>query len=102
MEIEALNLIKADVGQTVRVVMKPYSYLKGSLIVYGIPAFALVIGAVLGREIFSTYFREADPDVVSAFSGFGACIISFLFIKIWSRRIGKKQELKPVIDEIIE
>ena len=102
MEIEALNPVNAHIGQKVRVVMKPYSYLKGTIIVYGIPALALVIGAIFGKEIMSTYFRGADPDVVSAFFGFGACIIFFLFIKIWSSRIGKKQELKPVIEEILE
>jgi len=102
MELEALNPIKAHVGQTVRVVMKPYSYLRGSLIVYGIPALALVIGSILGKEVFSTYFEGVDPDVVSACFGFGACIIFFFFVKIWSTRIGKKQELKPVIEEVIE
>ena len=77
MEIEALNPIKAKVGQNVRVVMKPYSYLKGAIIVYGIPAIALVIGAILGKEFFSRYFTGVDPDVVSAFFGFGAFIVFF-------------------------
>jgi len=101
-ELEALNPIKADVGQTVRVVMKPYSYLRGSIIVYGIPALALVIGAILGKEVFSTYFEGVNPDTVSAVFGFGAFIIFFFFVKIWSNRIGKKQELNPVIEEVIE
>ena len=102
MEIEALNPIKAKVGQTVRVVMKPYSYLKGAVIVYGIPAIALVIGAILGKEFFSTYFTGVDPDVVSAFFGFGAFIVFFLLIKFWSTRFEKKEDLKPVIEEILE
>jgi sigma-E factor negative regulatory protein RseC len=102
MEIEALNPIKAKVGQTVRVVMKPYSYLKGAIIVYGIPAIALVVGAILGKEFFSTYFTGVDPDVVSAFFGFGAFIIFFLLIKFWSIKFEKKRDLKPVIEEIIE
>ena len=102
MEIEALNPIKAQVGQTVRVVMKPYSYLKGAVIVYGIPAIALVIGAILGKEFFSTYFTGVDPDVVSAFFGFGAFIVFFLLIKFWSTRFEKKEDLKPVIEEILE
>jgi sigma-E factor negative regulatory protein RseC len=102
MEIEALNPIKARVGQTVRVVMKPYSYLKGTIIVYGIPAIALVIGAILGKEFFSNYFTGVDPDVVSACFGFGAFILFFLLIKFWSARFERKQDLKPVIEEIIE
>ena len=102
MEIEAMNPIKANVGQTVRIVMKPYSYLKGAMIVYGMPAIALVIGAILGKEFFSTYFTGVDPDVVSAFFGFGAFIIFFLLIKFWSSKLEKKQDLKPVIEEILE
>lgn len=102
MEIEALNPLKAEVGQKVKVVMKPYSYMKGSIIVYGIPAIALIAGAVLGKEVFSHYFREIDPDIISAIVGFGAFIISFIVIKLWSKRLEKKVELKPVIEEILE
>jgi len=76
--------------------------LKGAVIVYGIPAIALVIGAILGKEFFSTYFTGVDPDVVSAFFGFGAFIIFFILIKFWSIKVEKKQDLKPIIEEIIE
>jgi sigma-E factor negative regulatory protein RseC len=102
MEIEALNPIKARVGQKVKIVMKPYTFLKGSLIVYGVPALALIIGAIIGKEVLSLYFKEADPDILSSIFGFGAFIISFVVIKLWSRRLEKKVELKPVIEEIVE
>jgi sigma-E factor negative regulatory protein RseC len=102
MLIEALNPVEARVGQKVRVVMKPYTYLKGSIIVYGIPAFALIAGAVIGKELFASHFRTIDPDILSAVFGFGACASSFLAVKLWSGRTGKKDELKPVIEEILE
>lgn len=102
MEIEAFNPINAEVGQKVRVIMKPYSYLKGSLVVYGIPALALVIGAILGKEFFSLYYPGVDPDIVSALLGFGAFAISFLLVKIWTIKVEKRKELKTVIEEIIE
>lgn len=102
MEIEALNHVNARVGQKVKIVMKTYTYLKGSKIVYGIPALALIIGAILGKEVFSNYFREMDPDILSAVFGFGAFVIFFLLIKLWSGRVEKKMESKPVIEEIIE
>jgi sigma-E factor negative regulatory protein RseC len=101
MEIQAFNPVHAQVGQKVRVVIKPYAYLKGSVIVYGIPALSLIIGAISGKEIFSSYFSNLDTDTVSALFGFGALIISFLCIKIWSRTAGKKEHLKPVIEEIL-
>ncbi|MDP2167585.1 MAG: SoxR reducing system RseC family protein [Thermodesulfovibrionales bacterium] len=101
-EIEALNNIGAEVGQRVRVALKPYSYIKGSLVVYGLPAASLVVGAVLGKEYFSRHMKGMDPDLVSAIFGFGAFIVSFALVKLWSMRAEKKMEYKPVIEEILK
>ena len=101
-DIEAVNRVEAKVGQKVRVEIRPYSYLKGSVIVYGLPALALVAGAVVGKELLSGFFPARDPDIVSALAGFGAFAVSFLIVKLWSMRIEKKPEYKPVIEEIIE
>lgn len=101
-EIEAVNRAKARIGQKVRVEIRPYSYLKGSVIVYGLPALALIIGAVAGKEFFSGFFPSLDPDIVSAIFGFGFFIASFLAVKFWSARLEKRTEYKPVIEEIIE
>lgn len=102
MEIVALNNANAHAGQKVRITIKPYAYLKGSLLVYGIPALALVIGAIAGKEVFGHFFHNLDPDMASAVSGFGAFIISFLFLKIWSANAEKKTVSKPVVEEILE
>lgn len=101
-EIEALNKARAVIGQKVRVAMQPYLYLKGSMLIYGLPAVALIIGAVIGKEYISGYFSNADPDLVSAVSGFGLFFLSFLIVKIWSMRLEKKTDYKPVIEEILE
>jgi sigma-E factor negative regulatory protein RseC len=101
-ELEALNDVRAEAGQKVRVVLKPYSYLKGSLIVYGLPVVALIAGAVVGKELLADSFKGLDPDLVSAIFAFGAFALSFLVVFIWSRRAEKKTELKPVIEEILE
>jgi sigma-E factor negative regulatory protein RseC len=101
-DIEAINRVEAKIGQKVRVEFKPYSYLKGSIVVYGLPAIALVVGAVVGKEFFSGFFPASDPDIVSALFGFGAFIVSFLIVKLWSTRLETRIEHKPVIAEIIE
>ena len=101
-EIEAFNRAGAKIGQTVKVSMKPYSYLKGTLLVYGAPTLALVLGAVAGKEFLHEFFREADPDILSAITGFGAFLLSFLLIRLWSGRAERKIENKPVIEEILE
>lgn len=101
-EIEALNIAKARVGQRVRVVLKPISYVKGSLMLYGLPALALVLGAVAGKEYLSRFFPGMDPDGVAALAAFGLFALSFAVVKLWSRRAEKKVQYKPVIEEIID
>jgi sigma-E factor negative regulatory protein RseC len=101
-ELEALNTARAKEGQKVKVVLKPYSYLKGSLIVYGLPLLALIAGAVAGKELLADSFKGLDPDLVSAIFAFGAFALSFLVVFLWSRRAEKKTEFKPVIEEILE
>lgn len=102
MEIEALNKARGHVGQRVRVSIRPSLYLKGSLMVYGIPAFALVAGAVIGKELLSRLFKGLDPDMLSAFSGFAALGLSFVGVKWWSSRASGTLESKPVITEILD
>lgn len=100
MVIEALNPVKARVGQKVKVVFKPYAYTKESFIVYGIPALAIIGGALIGR-LLSDYFKEIDTDLLSALFGFGAFAIALFAVKLWSKRAEKKVEYKPVIEEIL-
>jgi sigma-E factor negative regulatory protein RseC len=101
-EIEAVNAAKASAGQKVRVAMKPYTYLRGSLLVYGVPALSLIVGAVAGKELASSFFPGADPDILSAICGFGAFLLSFVAVKFWSGRLEKKIDYKPVVEEILE
>lgn len=101
MEIEAVNRAGAQPGQRVRVSMQPYAYMKGSMLVYGVPALALILGAVAGKEFMSPLFPESDPDLLSAIFGFGACMISFAAVKFWTVMSGKRTKSKPVVEEIL-
>ncbi|GBE36640.1 soxR reducing system protein RseC [bacterium BMS3Bbin07] len=100
--IEALNIAKAKEGQKVKVVFKSYTYLKGTILVYGLPALALIIGAVLGKEFLPRIFSGADPDLLSAVGGFGLFILTVIAARLFSLRMEKNTEYKPVIEEIIE
>jgi sigma-E factor negative regulatory protein RseC len=102
MEIEAFNDAGAAVGDTVRINFRAFTYLKGTLLIYGIPALALIIGAVLGKELLSGYWPAMDPDLASAISGFGLMGLSFVLIRLLVSRFEKKKELVPIIEEIIE
>jgi sigma-E factor negative regulatory protein RseC len=100
-EIEALNEAGAEIGQRVRVELQTYSYLRGSMMVYGLPALALVIGAVVGKEIGPRYL-SLDSDLLSAIFGFGAFGLSLVFVKLWSTRAEKETRYRPTIKEILE
>ncbi len=102
MEMEVLNPVNARPGQTVKVVMRPQAYLKGTIIVYALPAAALIIGAIIGKNIGEAYLKDINSDIIAAGLGFTALIITFIIIKIWSSMVEKKEEYKPVIEEILE
>lgn len=102
MEIEALNRAGAKVGQRVKITVKSITYMKGTMLVYGLPAIFLVLGAVVGKELVSKFVPGVDPDILSALFGFGACAISFVIVKILSDVAGKNIESKPVIEKILD
>ncbi len=101
MQIEAFNRAGAVPGQKVRVAVQASSYMKGSMVVYGLPALGLILGAVFGKEILGRLFPAFDPDVLSAAAGFTSFCISFIIVRVWSNFAGKKTESKPVIEEIL-
>jgi len=100
-EIEALNPLHAKVGQTVKVCIKPGVYLKGSMIVYGLPLIALIGGAIFGKNIGEIYFKKINSDAVAAIFGFALLIITFIIVKFWSKKAETKAEYKPIIEEIL-
>ncbi len=102
MEIEAFNKVGAVAGQKVRVAVRAASYMKGTMVVYGLPAVGLVLGAVIGKEFLSRIFPGRDPDILSAVAGFTTFFISFIIVKVWTGRAVKKVESRPVVEEILE
>lgn len=101
MEIDALNPVNAQVGQTVKVAINPRTYLKGTMVVYGIPLVALIGGAIAGKNIADRFMPGTSSDLVAVIAGFGALVVSFVLIKVFSRGSEEKAENKPVIEEII-
>lgn len=101
MEIAAFNKAGAEVGQKVKVLIHSHAYMKGTMIIYGIPALALVLGAVFGKEVMAKFFIGTDADILSAIFGFGFLGLSFVGVKIWANRKTTKTESSPVVEEIL-
>ncbi|RME69541.1 MAG: hypothetical protein D6778_00345 [Nitrospirae bacterium] len=100
--IEAFNEVKATKGQRVKVVFRPYSYLKGSVLIYGIPALSLIVGAIVGFLYLPRFIKAFNPDVLSALGGFGLFVVSFVIVRIIASRMERKVEYKPVVVEVLE
>jgi positive regulator of sigma E activity len=100
--IEALNQAGARVGQLVRVSFMSYTYVKGTFLFYGLPALALIAGAIVGKEVFASRFPGIEPDGVAAIFGFGAFALSFVLVKILSSKASKQTKYKPIIDRILD
>jgi sigma-E factor negative regulatory protein RseC len=100
--LEAINTARAEVGQTVRISMKPMTYLKGTMLVYGLPLVMFLAGAIAGQKIGEEYFRDTSTDLVAAAAGFAALFISLLIIKIWSGKTESRKANQPVIEEILK
>ncbi len=98
--IEAINEAGAKIGDRVSVSLKAFSYLKGSIIVYGIPTICLIAGAIIGKEFFKDLIN-LDPELLSAAGGLGAFGISFLIVKLLSKRMEKKKEYIPVVERVL-
>ncbi|MEW6600078.1 MAG: SoxR reducing system RseC family protein [Nitrospirota bacterium] len=102
MEIEALNAAHAEVGQRVKILLTTGEYLKGTIIVYGIPLVVFIAGAIAGKSMGEKYFADMNSDIIAAVTGFISLILSLFAARLWSRRMESRTEYKPVIEEIIE
>jgi len=101
MEIKALNTVNAKPGQTVRVSIGAYTYLKSSMIAYGMPLVFFIAGAIIGKNIGAKHLTGYNSDLIAAIAGFTALIISLFLIKLISGRTASKDEYKPYIEEIL-
>jgi sigma-E factor negative regulatory protein RseC len=100
--LEAINEAGAVVGQTVRVAIKDFTYMSGSLFFYGVPAMALMAGAILGLYVFSGMIPKADPEAVAAITSFVCLGLSLIIVKLWSRSAERKSVYQPVVVEVLE
>ncbi|MBF0606336.1 MAG: SoxR reducing system RseC family protein [Candidatus Magnetobacterium sp. LHC-1] len=102
--IEAINTANAKVGQKVVVELRTYTYLKGAMIVYAMPAIALLLGAIVGKTLLSgvAMFASMKPDVVSAIGGFTALLLSIVAVKLISGRLENKTEYKAVVKKVLD
>lgn len=101
MEIRALNPVHAVTGQKVKVIMDSGAYLKGSLMVYGLPLLLFIIGALAGKKFGEAWFPEINSDLAAALTAFASLVLSLAGVRVWSRRAGTAADYQPVIERVV-
>lgn len=99
--VTAMNPVHARPGDRVKIVMHAKMYIKGTMIVYGVPAVLLIAGAMLGKTYADARMPGTDPDMVAAGAGFTLFIAAFIGAKLWSHRVEKSDKYIPVIEKIL-
>jgi sigma-E factor negative regulatory protein RseC len=100
MEVEAINLVGAKMGDWVVLGFETSALVKISFLVYIVPIISMIIGALIGQKIALSYHYNGS--VLSAIMGFLFFFLAFLFIKSAGNKMAKKNEYQPKIIRIIK
>lgn len=101
MEITALNPVHAAVGQRVKVVMQGGAYLKGSVMVYGLPLLLFIVGAFAGKKVGEAYFPDMNSDLAAALTAFAVLVLSLAGVRVWSKSAEASTDYQPVVERVI-
>lgn len=99
--LEASNPLGAKKGQKVKVVLAPQIYLKASLVLYGLPVTALIAGAIIAKNIAMQHGAEQGSDLWAFAGGMVCMLASFVFVRLYNRKVERTKEYQPVIVEIL-
>lgn len=91
MIIKAINEARAEIGDSVLVVISSGTFLKASALIYLMPVVALILGGVLGKFIAPAIGTRMSAEIVSAVFGFASLVLSFIIVKLVSKKIGESE-----------
>lgn len=91
-DIDIENTLGAQMGDTVGIDMHAKSVLKASLILYGVPLVALLVGAFIGS------FRG---DLYAALGGVLFAVGAFFILRAFEPKFSRMTEFKPRMVEIL-
>jgi positive regulator of sigma E activity len=100
--LTADNPLHATKGQRVKVQLAPQVYFRRSALVqYGVPAAALVSGAIIAKNLAMRFGAEAQSDFWALLSGTACLLLAYGFIRIQNKKVEQLPNYKPVIVEIL-
>ena len=100
MEVEAINTAGARVGDTVIIAFETSSLLKISFLLYIVPVFGMIAGAVIGLKLALVY--HYDESIFSAIFAFLFFFSSIPIIRLKGKKMAEKNEYRPKIIRILQ
>ena len=98
MRVKAKNFIGAKIGDTVIISIKTTSLLKVAFMLYIFPVLCMILGAVIGKNLASSF--TLDESLASVLSGAIFFCVSFFLIRIKGNKMAFKEEYTPSILKI--
>ncbi|MBI5379764.1 MAG: SoxR reducing system RseC family protein [Nitrospirae bacterium] len=100
--LEVDNPVGALVGQRVAIALEAGAILKASLLAYGVPILAAVLGGVAGGLYGAWFAPQQDAELLAFAFGGMAFAAAFLGVRAYDRRPGRHMEFRPRIVRVLE
>ncbi len=100
--MEVYNEAGAKEGDDVEVEMENNNFLNASLIVYGIPLLALILGILLGYFAYPVLGLGKPNEIVTVLTGFIFTAVSYMLIRHFEPHFKENDRFKPVIKHIVK
>jgi sigma-E factor negative regulatory protein RseC len=99
MMVEVLNPIRAQAGDRVELVLPEASFLKASLLTYGLPLLFLMGGGLLGNRLGPVFGFSADAgSIILALFGVAS---AYPLVAVLGRRMTGREEYIPRIIRVL-
>ena len=98
-EVEAVNLVKARIGDRIQVTMETGSLMKATFLLYLFPVLCMIAGGVFGHGI--SLSLDIQGSVLSVLLSLVFLAAAMIFVRAKGRRMGMKSVYRPRILRII-
>ena len=97
--VKALNRVDAKAGDAV-IIVNASGSLRTAAMVYLMPAFSLILGAVVGSVSASSW--GMDENMASILCGAVGVLIGFSAAVVWARKFIRREDTIPVITRVLQ
>ena len=99
MEVEAVNVAGAKVGDQILLRIGSAAVLKVSFLLYVFPILVMLVGAIIGQVLAPSL--DMNPSGLSAAVGVSCFVLSFILIRRTGNRMAQQKSYRPRVIRII-